>query len=49
VARELHAEWPDVTFDFTAKIEHLLRHRAHLPRQAPQALPARCSRLAPGH
>ena len=31
VARELHAEWPDVTFDFTAKIEHLLRHRAHLP------------------
>jgi radical SAM superfamily enzyme YgiQ (UPF0313 family) len=30
VARELHAEWPDVTFDFTAKIEHLLRHRAHL-------------------
>jgi len=31
VARALHAEWPDVTFDFTAKIEHLLRHRAHLP------------------
>jgi radical SAM superfamily enzyme YgiQ (UPF0313 family) len=31
VARDLHAEWPDVTFDFTAKIEHLLRHRAHLP------------------
>jgi hypothetical protein len=31
VARELHAAWPDVTFDFTAKIEHLLRHRAHLP------------------
>ncbi len=31
VARELHAEWPDVTFDFTAKVEHLLRHRAHLP------------------
>ncbi|HKA62708.1 MAG TPA: CUAEP/CCAEP-tail radical SAM protein [Methylomirabilota bacterium] len=31
VARELHAEWPDVTFDFTAKIEHLLRHRQHLP------------------
>jgi len=30
VARELHAEWPDVTFDFTAKIEHLLRHRGHL-------------------
>ncbi len=31
VARDLHAEWPDVTFDFTAKIEHLLRHRADLP------------------
>jgi len=31
VARELHAEWPDVTFDFTAKIEHLVRHRQHLP------------------
>ena len=31
VARALHAEWPDVTFDFTAKIEHLLRHRRHLP------------------
>jgi hypothetical protein len=34
VARELHAEWPDVTFDITAKIEHLLRHRAHLPALA---------------
>jgi radical SAM superfamily enzyme YgiQ (UPF0313 family) len=31
VARALHAEWPDLTFGFTAKIEHLLRHRAHLP------------------
>ena len=31
VARAVHAEWPDVTFDFTAKIEHLLRHRGHLP------------------
>jgi len=34
VARELHAEWPDVTFDVTAKIEHLLHHRAHLPALA---------------
>ncbi|MGH7368704.1 MAG: CUAEP/CCAEP-tail radical SAM (seleno)protein, partial [Candidatus Rokuibacteriota bacterium] len=34
VARELHAEWPDVTFDVTAKIEHLLRHRARLPELA---------------
>jgi len=30
VARLLHAEFPTVTFDFTAKIEHLLRHRRHL-------------------
>jgi radical SAM superfamily enzyme YgiQ (UPF0313 family) len=30
VARRLHAEFPAVTFDFTAKIEHLLRHRRHL-------------------
>src|SRR5262249_35492947 len=30
VARALHAEFPDVTFDFTAKIEHLLRHHRHL-------------------
>jgi radical SAM superfamily enzyme YgiQ (UPF0313 family) len=34
VARDLHAEWPDVTFDITAKIEHLLRHRARLPELA---------------
>ena len=34
VARALHAELPDVTFDVTAKIEHLLRHRAHLPALA---------------
>ncbi|HET9854579.1 MAG TPA: CUAEP/CCAEP-tail radical SAM protein [Methylomirabilota bacterium] len=34
VARDLHAEWPDVTFDVTAKIEHLLRHRVHLPALA---------------
>ena len=30
VARALHAEFPAVTFDFTAKIEHLLRHRERL-------------------
>ncbi len=30
VARALHAEFPAVTFDFTAKIEHLLKHRARL-------------------
>jgi radical SAM superfamily enzyme YgiQ (UPF0313 family) len=31
VVRGLHAEFPAVTFDFTAKVEHLLRHRALLP------------------
>lgn len=34
VARELHAEFPAVTFDFTAKIEHLRRHAPLLPRFA---------------
>jgi len=31
VARALHREHPDLSFDFTAKVEHLLRHRALLP------------------
>ena len=30
VARALHREFPAVTFDVTAKIEHLLRHQAYL-------------------
>jgi radical SAM superfamily enzyme YgiQ (UPF0313 family) len=30
VARGLHREFPGITFDVTAKIEHLLRRRAHL-------------------
>jgi len=34
VARAVHAEFPRVTFDFTAKVEHLLRHRQHLPELA---------------
>jgi radical SAM superfamily enzyme YgiQ (UPF0313 family) len=34
IARALHAELPRVTFDFTAKIEHLLRFRAHLSELA---------------
>ena len=34
IARALHAEFPLVTFDFTAKVEHLLRHRAYLPELA---------------
>jgi radical SAM superfamily enzyme YgiQ (UPF0313 family) len=31
VARALHAAFPRVSFDVTAKVEHLLRHRAMLP------------------
>jgi radical SAM superfamily enzyme YgiQ (UPF0313 family) len=34
VAQALHAEFPEVTFDFTAKVEHLLRQRALLPTLA---------------
>jgi radical SAM superfamily enzyme YgiQ (UPF0313 family) len=34
VARRLHAEWPALTFDFTAKVEHLLEQRARLPELA---------------
>jgi radical SAM superfamily enzyme YgiQ (UPF0313 family) len=34
VARAVHAEFPGVTFDVTAKVEHLLRHRRLLPELA---------------
>ena len=34
LCRRLHAEWPSLTFDFTAKVEHLLEHRALLPELA---------------
>jgi len=30
VTRALHREFPSLTFNFTAKIEHLIRHRRHL-------------------
>jgi radical SAM superfamily enzyme YgiQ (UPF0313 family) len=30
IVAAMHAEFPDLTFDFTAKVEHLLRHRRHL-------------------
>ncbi len=32
IAEAMHAEHPRLTFDATIKIEHLLRHRAALPR-----------------
>jgi hypothetical protein len=31
IVRAMHAEFPDLTFDFTAKIEHLLKQRAIFP------------------
>ncbi len=31
IVRELHRRHPDVTYDATIKIEHLLRHRARIP------------------
>ena len=34
VARALHREFPGVSFDFTAKVEHLLRRRELLPEFA---------------
>ena len=34
VARALHAEFAELTFDFTAKVEHLLRHADRLPELA---------------
>lgn len=34
IARRLHEEFPNLTFDFTAKVEHLLKHRALLPEFA---------------
>ena len=34
LAAALHERWPEVTFDATVKIEHLLEHRALLPTLA---------------
>jgi radical SAM superfamily enzyme YgiQ (UPF0313 family) len=34
ILRAAHAEFPALTFDFTAKIEHLLKHRDLLPEMA---------------
>jgi radical SAM superfamily enzyme YgiQ (UPF0313 family) len=31
LVREMHAAWPNLTFDFTAKIEHLLEYQNLLP------------------
>lgn len=34
IARALHARWPDVTFDCTTKVEHILRHHEVWPELA---------------
>ena len=34
IVRAMHAEFPLLTFDFTAKIEHLLKHRTLVPELA---------------
>ena len=34
IARELHERWPELTFDATIKVEHLLLHRDLLPELA---------------
>jgi radical SAM superfamily enzyme YgiQ (UPF0313 family) len=34
IARQLHAEFPYLTFDFTTKVEHILEHRPLLPQLA---------------
>jgi radical SAM superfamily enzyme YgiQ (UPF0313 family) len=34
IVRAMHAEFPHLTFDFTAKIEHLLKRRAMIPEFA---------------
>jgi radical SAM superfamily enzyme YgiQ (UPF0313 family) len=31
IARQLHAEFPDLTFDFTTKVEHILEQRDLIP------------------
>jgi radical SAM superfamily enzyme YgiQ (UPF0313 family) len=31
IVQELHQRFPDLTYDVTIKVEHLLRHRTHLP------------------
>lgn len=31
VVEALHAQWPELTYDVTIKVEHLLQHRALLP------------------
>jgi radical SAM superfamily enzyme YgiQ (UPF0313 family) len=34
ITRAMHEEFPNLTFDFTAKVEHILKHRALIPEFA---------------
>ena len=34
IVRTLHQEFPDLTFDFTAKVEHILKHAGLMPELA---------------
>ena len=34
ILREMHEVYPNLTFDFTTKIEHILKHRKHFPEFA---------------
>jgi radical SAM superfamily enzyme YgiQ (UPF0313 family) len=34
ILREMHEAYPNLTFDFTTKIEHILKHRKHFPEFA---------------
>ena len=34
ILREMHAAYPNLTFDFTTKVEHILKHRKHFPEFA---------------
>ena len=34
IARAMHQEFPNLTFDFTAKVEHILKHRELIPELA---------------
>jgi radical SAM superfamily enzyme YgiQ (UPF0313 family) len=34
ILRRVHARWPELTFDITAQVTHLIRHRRHLAELA---------------
>ncbi|HEX8089127.1 MAG TPA: CUAEP/CCAEP-tail radical SAM protein [Blastocatellia bacterium] len=34
ICRAMHGRFPDVTFDFTAKVEHVLKYRTFMPEMA---------------